>query len=225
MRTGLVLIGVVILLVGGAVFLFVLFPPTHGVPFIQTTPFLASAGPHGSGVTHPWEVTSEPPGSVALFWVANASIGLNFYDAAGCPLFVQDSCSGHPLVSWPQNASGLYTNASGVICPCFVIPVNGHNFPVGVNGYLVVTYQNSVPSLSPWAYGAIFFGSVILLVIGGLALFLGVFLRGGVFRRTRPPSGSALEFLEGDRDVEGPPEDGSYGPTDPRTDSKKRGAG
>ncbi len=198
MRTGLVIIGLVIVVVGATIFLaVVLYPPMHTVSSITSDSFLASAAPQGSAGGRAGVLPSEPEGSVVLFWIANASVGLKFYDSTGCPLFINDTCHGPPLVSWPENASGLYTSTTSLLCPCYAIPTNSHSWEVGINGYLVVTYPTVVPSLSEWSYVAVVFGSLILLLIGGLALFLGLFLRGQLFRRTPPPGPGEAEAPPG----------------------------
>ena len=227
MRTGLVVVGLVILAVGAAVFLtIVLAPPTHSVANVTSSNFLAAAAPNGSTGSHAGILPSEPQGSVVLFWIANASVGLRFYDSVGCHVFINQTCRGTPIVTWPQNSSGLYTSTQGVVCPCYAIPSNPHSYEVGINGYLVVNYETVVPSLTEWSYGAVFFGSLILLVIGGLSLFLGLVLRGHVFRRPPPGDGDLLDGPEDDleEDLDGsPPSPG--GPTGPRTGWSPHAAG
>lgn len=220
MRTGLVIIGLVIVSVGAAVFLtVVLYPPMHTVSSITSSNFLAAAAPNGGPGSRAGVLPNEPQGSVVLFWIANASVGLSFYDSIGCHTFVNQTCRGTPIITWPQNSSGLYISPNSLACPCYAIPTNSHSYEVGINGYLVVTYPTTVPSLTEWSYAAVFFGSLILLVIGGLALFLGLFLRGHLFGGD-PPSGP-------DGDEYAPGSDGEYldepaerggGPTGPRTD-------
>lgn len=228
MRLGLVIVGVVILAVGATLFVTVVpHPPTHTVTNVTSTNFLASAPPRGGTVSKPGIVQSQPPGPYVLFWIANASVGLKFYDAAGCIFLPNGTCQGKPLVTWPDNASGLYSNASGLSCPCYAIPSNVHDYgyEVGINGYLVVTGTQQAPSLTEWSYAAVVFGSLILLVIGGLALFLGLFLRGHLFGR-EPPGGPGPEWVPRDPNEEyedvAPP---GPGVTGPRTDYWRGGAG
>ena len=230
MRTGLVIVGLVIVVVGAALFLtVVLYPPMQIVSTISTTPFVASAAPQGSSSGHPGVIPDLPRGPVVLVWVANASLGFQFYDAVGCHVFVNNSCIGSPVYSWPANSSGFYAIPGGLTCPCYAIPTNPHPYAVGINGYLAVTHSSLVPSLSTWSYAAVIFGALILLIIGGLALFLGLFLRGHVFRRSRPPGPgeSGYELEEGeqeDAEIDGSaPHDGEA--TDPRTEYWRRGAG
>lgn len=227
MRTGLVIIGLVILVVGAAVFLTVgLFPPTHSVSTITSSSFLASAPPNGTVGGHAGILPAQPQGAVLLAWQANASVGLQFFDEDGCHIFVDNTCKGTPLVSWPLNSSGVYASASSLICSCYAIPSNPHAWEVGISGQLFVTYPTVVNSLSEASYIAIVLASLILLLIGGLALFLGLFLRGHLFRRPPPPGGTE-EDLDPDsweQDEEGP-QDGGSRPTVPRTGYPPRGAG
>ena len=221
MRTGLVIVGLVIVIVGAAVFItIVLNPPTHTVAQITDSQFTASAAPNGSTGGHAGEVKDVPQGSYVLSWLSNASVGLSFYDSIGCHVFVNNTCEGTPIVSWPPTVStASYANTSSLTCPCYAILTNPHGFVVGVNGHLFVTATTSVWSLTEWSYAAVLFCSLILLLIGGLALFLGLFLRGHVFRSDQPPGPGEEGFIpEGTEEYDEEPVDGpEEPPTGPRT--------
>jgi hypothetical protein len=210
-RTGLVIIGLVIVMVGAAVFLTVgLSPPQHTVSTITSSTFRASGAPQGtSDGSRAGIIPSAPQGSYFLFWIANASVGLSFYDSVGCHVFSNNTCQGTWTVYWPDTGSqGFYNSTKSLVCPCYAIPTNPHDYEVGINGYLFVTSPTTVPSLTWWSYVAVVFGSLILLLIGGLALFLGLFLKGRMFGGTPPPGtgeeGSPPEYSGGPGDeVEG----------------------
>ncbi|MGI0068070.1 MAG: hypothetical protein ACREB9_06610, partial [Thermoplasmata archaeon] len=125
MRSGLVIAGLVIAIVGAAVFVtLVVYPPTtQSTSLNYVTQHGVAPGNGAAGGTTP-TFPSSTPAALFLTWSGNSSINAAFYDAAGCPFFnaTSGTCPGGiPLITWIGTAAATYGNSStSVRCPCYL---------------------------------------------------------------------------------------------------------
>ena len=125
-----------------------------------------------------------------------------------------------PLATWSNQTSGSWSFTGRLTGPLYLEWYN----PGPSGGSISFTLRQTVTSGSGLAgIGALLVDAslVILAAIGGLALFLGVFLRGGVYRGPAPlvsqsaedaEAISAGELAEATGPRTGPSSDGSEGP-------------
>ncbi|MEM0128625.1 MAG: hypothetical protein QXG65_00440 [Thermoplasmata archaeon] len=216
MRTGLVIVGMAIALVGAAIFLtIVLAPPTA----VHTTTTFQTQEPWADGNN---STTGDPAffpgsgtGSLKLVWATfgGAVINASFYDVKDCPLYINGSCRGPPTYTWTGLPGGLFVSNTSLACPCYLILTNPTPHRVTVLAVLLETYQAPSPALGTLAYIAVISGSLILLSIGALSTFFGLFLRSSIYdphARTGIP-----EIDEIEDEPDGPPSGG--GPRWPPT--------
>jgi hypothetical protein len=182
-RTGLVVVGLAITLVGGAL-VGVLFLAGVGVDNSQvksaTFPVLGGGGTWNSTIS----LVPAAGGSLTLSWSSTGKTNVSLYGTGPCAPPTTGTCLSLPaLVSWSANASGRWST-SGTIEATYVLATRD----VGTTNlnftYLASeSYPLSKSPLSPLAASLILVGAGLLLGIGGVAVFLGLFLRGGVYAR------------------------------------------
>ncbi len=140
--------------------------------------------------THVIPVSPQRSANVEYAWSASKSVRVFLYQAAGCanntPGYV---CPGPELKSWWTD-TGIYTYTGSVSEPFLLIVQNVNSTTVLYNGTLVESYPAMSSLGSGWELFVILVGSVILIGFGAIAVFLGVFLRGGstVLRPSRSDS-------------------------------------
>jgi len=203
-RPGLVVLGTVIGVVGAGVLAsaFFLPPPTTEAQLGSlTVPNLAAGHTYNSVIVG----TNVSSGTLAISWTSTAAIKGALYRSAPCAEQPSPCPVGSPLVQWPANLSGRWLYQGALAFPLILaITNNGPNI-VTVQGTPVELY--SVGGTPTWAVLSIFAGAGILIGIGGLAVFLGLFLRGGIYpapRRPRPVA-EAPDAMGPDPPPTGPP--------------------
>ena len=211
MRTGLAVIGIVIAVVGAAVFLtIVLYPPTTLHTTIAPQKLYGPAEPNGSTNNQAIIFPVSPRASLFVIWSSNGSLDASFYVASGCTFYNGSTgqCTGNASATWRGASSGTWNTSVGhpATCPCYLTLRNPHSYPISVETILLETYQQRVPALDTFSYVSVLFGSILLLGIGCLATFFGLFLPSGVFRRRVPEEleEDLSEFDDWD-DTEPPP--------------------
>ncbi len=192
-RTGLTVVGIVIAVVGAAVFLtIVLDPPTTLHTTITPEKVYGPAEPTNVSVNNmAIYFPASPRASLFLIWSSNGSIDASFYAGSACTFYNGSTgqCTGNASASWSGASSGTWNTTAGhpLACPCYLtLRNNEHAYPISVEALLLETYQQRVPALDTFSYVSVLFGSILLLGIGCLATFFGLFLPSGVFRRTVP---------------------------------------
>ena len=214
-RTGLLVIGTAIAVVGAALFLtVVLAPPTT----TQTATNVESQTPWASGTGsaggQPAYFTFSVPGQLKLIWASynGSSLDAAFYASGTCALYQNGSCNGPPTYFWSHQNSGVYLSNTTESCPCYLVLTNQHPTRITALAVLFETYQAVGPALSTFSYAAVLSGTTLLLGIGGLAAFFGLFLRRGIYR-----SGGETGIPEIDEidDDEEDPGGGATGPGPP----------
>jgi hypothetical protein len=192
-RTGLVVVGIAIAVIGGGLFFTLFF--ISGGP--TSTTRLSFDNPDIPGHSSWVEVISPSTTSaisIGLSWSTSEPANVSLTPASACTNNSLGVCpSGPPLFNWTYATSGHATSNS-VNAAAYILAVTDP-WAGTLRFTGVVSVSTPAGSLFPtWAWGLIALAGVVLLGIGGIALFLGLFLPGGVYRnppeetiRTRPP--------------------------------------
>lgn len=193
MRTGLVVVGAAIAVIGGGLFLS-LFVISGGPASTTHVSFDNPQLPGRSSWPEVIAKSTSTTASIGLTWTATAPVNVSLTPAGACDSPLGVCPTGPSLFNWTLATSGKQTGSTGN-ASAFILDVT--NPATGFVGFNAVVALETTPSsaLPVWAWGLIALGAVILLAIGGIALFLGLFLPGGVYReppsddvkRTRPP--------------------------------------
>jgi hypothetical protein len=188
-RSGLAFTGVAVALIGVGVLLvaFSLSSGTSGsIVEGVSAPHIAPA----TNYTHVIPSSPQKSANVLFDWSSTRSVQVALYVAGGCPNnTVGYVCpAGKALKTWWSDSGGWsYTGA--VSEPWLLVVVNPNSTAASMNGTLVESY----PAMSTFGGGInlliLVVGSVVLIGIGALALFLGLFLRGGVYGPKPDPVG------------------------------------
>ncbi|MHB8352756.1 MAG: hypothetical protein ACYDFT_08760, partial [Thermoplasmata archaeon] len=211
-RSGLVLVGVAFLVVGGAA-LSVLYaaPPAPvrdstvsmvTIPIDGTAPVWSAPlwGQNGSDE------------SFTLRWHSTIPVTLGLADAMenrSCPHRV--ACPDSPMVwMWNESKEGNWSSSGDPDCPYWVEASSptGAAATISIETTSRASFTDAGPAVELWV-GTI--SAVLILGVGSIALFLGLFLLAGSFRppRTGPPRGP--EGLD-PHGVEPPPSTATYPP-------------
>ncbi len=190
MRRGLAFTGVAVALVGAGVLLvaFSLSSGTSG-SIVEQVGAASIAG--NTNYTHVIPSSPQKSADVIFAWSSTRSVQVYLYVAGGCP---NDTlgyvCPNGPALQHWWSAGGTWKWSGAVSEPWLLIVVNPNSTDAAVNGTLVESY----PALTSFSNGVdllvLLVGSVLLIGIGALALFLGLFLRGGVYAPRPDPVGS-----------------------------------
>jgi hypothetical protein len=212
-RTGLVVIGVALAVVGAGLTLSAFFEP--GAPSLTKVNPIAAANlqPGLSRTMIVW-LQNTSSGSLALSWVSSADVNVSVYRGTTCDFISSNAAvtyclTGPALASWPSNSSGHWTTSGEISFPLLLNLENLGPKAVTVNAVFDEVWASTSPSVPTWIFLSTLAGGVTCIGLGGIAIFLGLFLRAGVFsgapRDENPPSGG---FDPDDYDVDDEPLDG-----------------
>jgi hypothetical protein len=178
-RTGLVILGSVVAVIGAGLIVTLFFlsgGPTTTSQLSFENPALA---PHSV-----WpEVISRSSSSqvsVSVSWTASAPANVSLTPAASCVGSLGACPIGPPVFNWTMVLSGKGTDASANASVYILEVTNPGSTAIRFSAVVSVSYQPGAP-LPTWSWGVIAAGGVTLLAIGGIAVFLGLFLPGGVY--------------------------------------------
>lgn len=207
MRTGLIVVGIGVAIIGAGVITSMVFLPTSQ-SVSQNWPVTALDIPSNQSQERAFPV-STPAGSSEQFeldWVATGTVAVSVYNATACNSASGACPIGHlAAVNWLSSTSGKWVAPNPLPQYYEVVIWNVGPVPVNFTGHAVETYSAPWGQLPSWATISIVLGGVVLLGIGGMALFLGFFLRPAVFRpSTRYPPVEPYELGE-DEPVDRPP--------------------
>jgi hypothetical protein len=188
-RTGLAFTGVAVALIGVGVLL-VAFS-FSSVPSGSIVEGVSSA--HIGGGTNYMAVipaSIQRSASVVYAWSSTRSLEVYLYVAAECPNMTAGSvCPAGPALKMWWADTGVWSWTGAVTGPWLLLVVNPNSTEASYNSTLVESYPAGGGFGSGWNLFVLLIGSTVLIGIGALALFLGLFLRGGVYGPPRPPVG------------------------------------
>lgn len=185
MRTWLVVLGIVIAVLGASLVLSLFVLSGGGSTTTRVSPSVPSLASQSS---QSWDIlgTQSGPATVTLSWTATAPADVSLVPATPCNSTSGYCPVGNYSLNWTAAERGKGTLTS-VRAPGYLLMVhNPGGTTVSFSAAVSVTYgpASNVPT---WTWGVIASGGIVLLVIGGIALFLGLFLAPGVYR---PPGGT-----------------------------------
>jgi hypothetical protein len=122
-------------------------------------------------------------GTFSITWSATHAMSVDLYQGVSCSAPSHYCDSGPPLVTWPMNTSGLWTQSGTLRSPLLLSLTNSGSTNVTFSGSTLESYAVGGSNLPAWVELTILAGAVLLVAIGGLAVFLGLFLRSGVYSR------------------------------------------
>lgn len=180
MRTGLVILGggFTVLGAGLVVALFFLSGGTTSTTVI--TPSVAGLTPNANA-TLPLLGPSSGSSTVTLTWTATAPADVSLWVAMTCPTSAGLCPVGTAPLSWTQALTGKGSVSSANAPGYLLVITNPGTSSLGFTGTISLSYSSG-SSVSPWIWGLIATGGIALLVVGGIALFLGFFLPSGVYQ-------------------------------------------
>jgi len=188
-RKGLAFTGVAVALVGAGVLLVAisLSSGTSGsIVEGVSAPVIAA----NTNYTHVIPSSPQRSAAVIFAWSSTRSVQVSLYVAGGCPnQTVGYVCpSGGALKHW-WSETGTWSWSGAVTEPWLLIVVNPNSTAAALNGTLVESYPAPTSFSSGINLVVLLVGSILLIGIGALALFLGLFLRGGVYQPRPEPVG------------------------------------
>lgn len=186
MRTGLVAIGGVVAVLGAGLILALFFLSTGPASTIHVSlgnPALGGGSNFSVVVTGP----GSSSGSISISWTTSAPANVTLSPANPCGT---GTCPvGPPVLSWTRSTSGNGVVSSPNASVYLLVVTNPGGAPIKFSAMVTVSSTTGI-TVPTWASVVIIAGGVVLLGIGGVALFLGMFLPGGVYRdpgQRRPP--------------------------------------
>ncbi len=193
-----------LLAVGGVAALFVIPIPT---PTVTNTSTLRWSAPAGSSNSTELTGPAYLDAGLDLRWSSSAAITLRVYTSNGCTPGVGGCPAWQLVASTANGTSGEWTSSGPLRFP-FLISW-GNPGPTAASVLLTtVTTQAGSAALSPLSELLLGLGVGALAFVGGLALFLGFFLRGGVYGSPAPlvsRSAEDVEEIAGTPEKRGPP--------------------
>ena len=197
MRAGLLAVGAAVALVGAGVLIATL-TFTTGPPVTQFDPVTVATLPGHTSYDPELVGVNQSSADTHLVWSSSQSLLVAVYPAVSCPMLKGVCPSGQALKAWWDN-SGSWSASGALSFPLFLNITNPNSTPVTFSGSLVETYTTSALANPTWGLFLPLIGSVVLITIGGVGIFLGLFLPQGVY--SLPRGGSAL--LDGPDEEDG----------------------
>jgi len=118
--------------------------------------------------------------SVGLSWTTSAPANVTLTPATPCATAPGACPTGPPVFNWTLSVTGKGTDSSASASAYILEVANPQNGPIKFSAVVSVGYHPG-GALPAWAWGLIGLGGVALLAIGGISVFLGFFLPGGVY--------------------------------------------
>ena len=211
MRLGLVAVGLAFVVVGaGLVASFFVFSSNVPPGALTRTITASQIAPNQTQV---WtlDTVGTPHGSLSLSWSSNVPTNVTFSQGTGCSSSSGICPISPALAVWDANSSGSW-KGTGNVGSGYVVTVTARaNRAVSFNASLAESYPGTPFGFASPVIILITVASVLLLGTGAIGVFLGLFLRGGVYEA--PPPARRRADIYGDLGVEpDDDEDGTLGP-------------
>jgi len=206
-RTGLIAVGAAMALVGAGVVVAITLPFSPA-DSSQTDRTWEAPVPAKAEVFHDVEAASVGAASISLSWHSTKAVAVYWYEAGPCAAPSVGWCvDGGPLQTWTPTTSGNWTSSGPAASEYCIMVDDPTNSALNFSAEFVESYPDPghpIPTL-PLALGVS--GGALLIGLGGVAIYLGLFLPTGVY--SSAPGGSEGD----DEDLE--PYDDRAGPKPP----------
>lgn len=178
MRTGLVVVGVVLAVLGAGLVVSLFFLSGGPAATTQATYADPSLAPHSN---QSWVIPGPPgSGSLTVSWTTTAGADVSVTPAASCVSPSGVCPTGPSELNWTAGSAGKGTVSPASASDYILTVVNPGTNSLRFSAFVSVSYSTGTP-ISAWIWGLIASGGIALLAIGGVALFLGLFLPSGVY--------------------------------------------
>ncbi|MCI4360171.1 MAG: hypothetical protein L3J91_00545 [Thermoplasmata archaeon] len=194
-RPGLALVGTLLLGLAVAALLVTTFgsngtQDTQRVWTIPTAAFVADSPEYAliSG-------SNQSGGSLSFTWTGSVTTSVSLFSAPGCRTATPSCARGPSLHMWSGTASGSWSTSGALVFP-FLVEWNITGAAQGTWG-LTAVESVSQPIATPWWQMVVIDAAgAALAVVGSVALFLGLFLRGSVYRTPAPVVSKSADDVE-----------------------------
>ena len=187
-RTGLVAVGAAIAIVGAGSILAVVLPfdgPDEQQVSTKEADGLAPQAPWSTDFT----TVSSSQALVTFTWYASGNAEVRWWSAAPCQNSEGYCVQGGPLQSWNGSLEGRWTT-SGAPSTLYCVWVNDNDtVPLNFSGHFQESYRTSIVPLGELGMALTLTGGSMLVGIGAIAVYLGLFLPGGTFGGGEPELG------------------------------------
>jgi hypothetical protein len=194
-RTGLVAIGVALAVVGAGLSLSAFFEPA-ALPSSGVNPLAApNLQPNYSTTKIVW-LQNTSAGTLELTWVASSNVNVSLYAATLCLYMGVGTRAtyclvGPPLATWASNSSGHWNTTGQISFPFLLNLQNSGPKAVNVTAVFDEVWASASPRVPTWIFVSELAGGVLCITLGAIAIFLGLFLRSGIY--SQAPSEDAIE--------------------------------
>jgi hypothetical protein len=177
-RRGLLFVGLAIALIGGGIIGSLFFLAGAQTTTIYNADY---AVPSGTTENSTLRFTPTGAGSLSFSWSSSGPTNVSVFAVEACSSGSGTCPSGPALVSWASVSSGRWSMSGSIGSYYTVSSTNSGALQVQFSGTFTETYTTGSSGLSLAQLTFILAGAVVLLAIGGVSIFLGLFLRGGVY--------------------------------------------
>ncbi|MGP8159381.1 MAG: hypothetical protein ACLPWO_07255 [Thermoplasmata archaeon] len=179
MRTGLVVLGTIIAVLGVGLILTLVFLSSGSANTSQVSSQDPDLAPHSNET---WIVSGPTPGagSIALSWTASSPANVSLWPVTSCVGPFGPCRTGSAVLRWSAATSGQGTVVPSNASLYILLAANPGNLSLRFSAMFSISFAPTAP-FPAWGWGLIATGGVALLTIGGIALFLGLFLPAGVY--------------------------------------------
>ena len=195
MRLGLLVVGIVIGIVGGGVIASMFFLPGATTETKLGSVTVPELGPAESQ-TDLIEGNDVGSGTLAIAWTSTSIVSVELYRTVPCGSPPGVCAVGAAVARWNATESGRWSETGDLSFPFM--------FAVQDVGQVMITLEGTVVEMYPfgglptWAFLSFIAGGGVLIGIGALAVFFGLFLRGGVYADHPPTEMDYPDDLDGD---------------------------
>lgn len=221
MRPGLVVVGGLLVTLGASALasIYVLAPPAPTTTTsITGAPVSVPARQEAS--TPPISLVTSGAATLRVTWQSTTDVNASLTAGTACA-GLPPACGTADTLASGGGRSALWVVGSPGRGPIYITWYNNGSVAASVR-YTIAETVASPDQLPAVVQLLVDIALGSLTAIGGLALFLGLFLRGGVYRRPAPLVSRSADDAEA---IAGDPSGGAPPPTGPRTGSSGGGSG
>lgn len=180
MRLGLVAVGTAFALIGAAVIVAVVLPSDQPT-LTRSTSDAVDHLANGDWRTLNISASSSSQATMTLAWMATGDVNVSWYRTEPCSTPPHQCVLVPPLMSWSSAKAGHWSS-SGTAGSTYLLyveatPSAGVNFSAEFDEH----YRTSELALTPIPFAVTLLGGSLLTGMGGVALYLGLFLPSGVY--------------------------------------------
>jgi len=207
-RAGLVAVGAAIAIVGAGIVVAVGLPVSEASHESHSSASAIGTVSPGSWYTFTMNATAANQATESFSWSASGPVEVDWYAVIPCPTPRTWCFEGGALQSWSDNTSGHWTD-NGAASPIYCVRVNDTaGLTLNFTGDFEESAVDPPMHLPTLVLAWLVVGGSLLAGIGGIGVYLGLFLPTDVYRR----GGANDDELIDDPDDDGGIIDDMHGP-------------